>query len=110
LFAALGLPAPGERDAHGFTLEVDQCSWGHVARKTTWLYVVGVELETVVAGVRTGGTPTHWVSGGRNPNRKGSGGLVPPGVKVCSAEQRRRTPPLFAAWLIHLASISEVRK
>jgi hypothetical protein len=46
-----------------------------------------------LAGIRTGGTPTHWVSGGRNPNRKGSGGLVPPGVKVCSAEQRRRTPP-----------------
>jgi hypothetical protein len=28
---------------------------------------------------------------------------VPPGIKVASAQQRRRTPPAFADWLISLA-------
>ncbi len=84
---------------------VEQVAWGHVARKATLLYIVGVALETVRRGLRTGGTPTHWVSGGRwrNVERHGSGGLVPPGIKVCSAQQRRRTPVAFAEWLVALA-------
>jgi hypothetical protein len=28
---------------------------------------------------------------------------APPGIKVCSAQQRRRTPPEFAAYLVRLA-------
>jgi hypothetical protein len=86
----------------GFSIQVDQCAWGHVARKTTWLYVVGVPYAVVREGIRTGGTPTHWTSGGRTvSSRKGS--PVPPGIKVCSAQQRRRTPQAFAEWLISLA-------
>lgn len=76
------------------------------------LYVVGVDVATVFAGVRTGGTPTHWVSGFRSTtgrNRyKSSGSAVPPGIKVCSAQQRRRTPPLFADWLIELAQLAQL--
>lgn len=92
----------------GLTVEVDQCAWGHVARKATWLYVVGVPLEHVTSGIRTGGTPTHWASGSRvNPDRPSSrrGKPVPPGIKVCSAQQRRRTPPTFAAWLVSIAGM-----
>lgn len=92
----------------GWCVAVDQVQWGHVARKRTWLYIVGVSRnaygfaywETVVD---PHAQPTHWVSGGRNPNRKGSGGLVPLGIKVCSAQQRRRTPPAFAEFLVELA-------
>ena len=105
LWRALHLPWPGEmRDEYGgFTVEVDQCAWGHCARKKTWLYVVGATRAYVEGTMRVGGTPTHWVSGGRNPNRKGSGGLIPPGIKVCSAQMRRRTPPAFAEWLVDIA-------
>jgi hypothetical protein len=40
----------------------------------------------------------------RSPERyKKSGCAVPPGIKVCSAQQRRRTPPLFAEYLVRLA-------
>lgn len=97
------MPRPGELpDEHGgFSVQVDQCAWGHVARKRTWLYFVGIDRVLVESTIRTGGTPTHWCSGTRNPNH--SGGTVPPGMKVCSAQQRRRTPPLFADWLISLA-------
>lgn len=108
LWAAQDLPEPGGfRDRFGgFTLEVDQCAWGHVARKSTWLYFVGVDRSVAMSGIRTGGTPTHWASGSRvNPDRPSSrqGSPVPPGIKVCSAQQRRRTPVEFARWLVSIA-------
>lgn len=98
-----GLPKPGDAtDAYGGrTYEVCQCDWGHVARKRTWLYVVGVDQRWMLARIRKRagtGVPTHWVSGG------GSGrGKVQPGIKVCSAQQRRRTPPAFAEFLLEIA-------
>jgi hypothetical protein len=109
LFAYCGLALPSVGgDGFGFSVEVEQVAWGHPARKRTWLYFVGVRRELVLAGIRTGGTVTHWVSGGRNPSRKGSGGIVPPGIKVCSAQQRRRTPVAFAGWLVSLARTADM--
>ncbi len=102
LWEHCSLPAPGARGRLEFSLEVEQVSWGHPARKRTWLFFVGIDRVIAEAGVRRGGEPTHWVSGGRTRG-KGSGGLVPPGIKVCSAQQRRRTPPEFADWLVGLA-------
>lgn len=105
LWEAVGLPLPGANwtDYAGYTIEVEQVEWGHVARKRTWLYLVGVPRSALEAPPFPGREPTHWISGGRNKLRKGSGGIVPPGIKVCSAQQRRRTPPLFAEYLIRLA-------
>jgi hypothetical protein len=111
LFEAVAAPMPGRgRCADvGETIEVEQVAWGHVARKKTWLYFVGIDRYLVLAGVKTGGTVTHWCSGFRSsthatPKRyKQNGCAVPPGIKVCSAQQRRRTPPLFAEWLVSLA-------
>lgn len=81
----------------------EQVSWGHVARKPTVLLLVGIADRLIQRTRQYGGTPTHWVSGGRTrSSRKGS--PVPPGIKVCSAQQRRRTPIAFAEWLISLAA------
>jgi hypothetical protein len=97
LFREMNMPKPGEApDAHGgVTFALEQVSWGHVARKKTWIYTVGVPLERVTQTLRTGGTPTHWISGGL--------WQTPPGIKCASSQQARRTPPAFAEWLVSLA-------
>ena len=97
LFEACKLPPPGHLpDAWGgISIEVDQVCWGHVARKRTWLYLVGCRPLAIPPPRKA----THWVSGG------GTGrGKTPPGIKVCSAQQRRRTPLAFAEWLLDVAS------
>jgi hypothetical protein len=101
-----GLPLPGELPdvAGGVTIEICQVDYGHVARKRTWLYLVGIRSVGPRPPTRE---PTHWVSGGRHPGANASGahrGYAPAHVRFCSAEQRRRTPVAFAAWLIELAA------
>lgn len=101
-----GLPKPGAPADQfgGWTLEVDQVRWGHVARKRTWLYIVGVTPASVPE-IPPDSAPTHWCNGGRVTRPDGRKvTLVPQGIKLCSAQQRRRTPPAFAAWLLDLAS------
>lgn len=111
LWKACGLPRPDSHEdfAHehrnvdhyvGYTIEVCQVEWGHPARKPTWLYLVGVPRSALEPPPFPGRQPTHWCSGNRNNK---NGGSVPPGIKICSAQQRRRTPPLFAEYLIRLA-------
>jgi len=95
-FEHAGLPKPGKLDTlGGMTLEVDQCDWGHPARKRTWLYVFG--LQGPIPTPPEPREPTHWCSGVHTP---GARGKPPPGIKICSAEQ----PPAFAAWLVDVAA------
>lgn len=107
LFEAMGLPRPGELPDRfgGITIRVDQCDYGHVSRKPTWLYLVGIRHIDAVPPKRT---PTHWISGSRDRRVKGRRGICPPGIKICSAQQRRRTPVAFAEWLISLARTARV--
>lgn len=86
------LPKPGEApdEFGGYTVLVNQVDFGHVARKATWLYLVGVPRVALLTPPRK--EPTHWVSGTR---AYGMRGTCPPHVKICSAAQRRRTPEPF---------------
>jgi hypothetical protein len=103
LWQHCGLPGPGAiADAWGGrTIEVCQVDWGHVARKRTWLYLVGVSST---GKMPPRGEPTHWVSGGRNRSAGKRGGLPPSHIKMCSAQQRRRSPLAFAEYLLSLAA------
>ena len=109
LFRRCGMPHPVELPDEwgGRTIEVEQVKWGHVARKRTWLYLVGVAKVPPDPPPRE---PTHWCSGFRTGGGRSypagyqrTGCAVPEGIKVCSAQQRRRTPPAFAELLVSLA-------
>ena len=106
LWKHCGLPHPGELpDAWGgVTIALDQVLWGHVARKPTWIYLVRVPSAALEQPPFPERTPTHWISGGRSARKHERRGLVPPGIKVCSAQQRRRTPLELARYLRRLAA------
>lgn len=101
LWAHCGMPRPGALpDAWGgITYQVEQCDWGHVARKRSWIYVVGVR-HTEMPPAPAHRDPTHWCSG---VHTAGARGKPPPGIKIASAQQRRRTPVDFARWLVSIA-------
>lgn len=69
-----------------------------------------IPLESIAKGARVvppnppRREPTHWVSGGRYKRHNRTGGLIPPGIKACSAQQRRRTPVDFARFLLRIAA------
>ena len=105
LWDAEALPRPGQPEDQfgGYTVEVNQCDWGHPCKKPTWLYCVGVPREAHEC--RAPGTPTHGIWYGRF-ERSGHAG---PKLKGASKEIRRRTPPLFAEYLVRLAGLTRPR-
>jgi hypothetical protein len=115
LWLQINLPSGHRDDFGGRRITLNQVEWGHVARKPTWLYLVGVCSPGPMPPPRE---PTHWCSGFRTAGKsyspayyKQRGSAVPLGIKVCSAQQRRRTPPLFAEYLVRLArAAAEARR
>lgn len=78
----------------GWVCHVEQLSYGHPARKATWLYAFGVELRALRWGRR--GKPRAWVGWMRN---HGEGhGLARVGKREAAA-----TPPAFRDELLALA-------
>ena len=100
LWSTIGLPPPagGHDEFGGYTVAVNQVSWGHCCVKPTWLYMVGIRGDVMRAGLRTGGTPTHCVCTGPRQLKR---------LPVASKPLKRRTPPLFAEWLVSLARASK---
>jgi hypothetical protein len=99
LWRELALPMPGELpDAWGgWSIEVNQVAWGHLANKPTWLYFVGIERAAVVP--LRGGTPTHAITTSRKRGRK---------LLKLDSKRGRLSPPGFARWLVELASLARV--
>lgn len=106
LWAESDLPPPagGHDEFGGYTIAVNQVSWGHCCVKPTWLYMVGIRGALMRAGLRTGGEATHGIWYGRFE----LSGHAGPKLLGASKEKRRRTPPLFAEWLVSLARASRV--
>ena|SRR5580692_3430273 len=88
LWEACQLPGPGERvDAHGgWTCYVEQGWWSYASRKPTWLYIVGVPRSQVQVPLR----------------------LDRPAKQTQSRQERSRTMPEFARWLVAIARNAKV--
>ena len=102
LWDAVAMPRPGQPSDQfgGVTVEVNQVEWGHACVKPTWLYLVGV--ETTPAPPFPDRKPTHGIWYGDFERSGGAG----PVLLGASKEIRRRTPPLFARWLVDLAKLA----
>lgn len=85
LWAAAGLPLPGERDSFGgWTLPVYQGHFGHLAPKATWLYLVGIEPSDL-------------------PSLPFELALPSGRVERMGVREREATPEPFGRWLIEVA-------
>lgn len=98
LWPALDLPRPGDPpDSHrGWTLEVNQVDWGHVALKPTWLYIVGTDTTPPVPESRE---PTHCMVRKRTNAHP---------LPECPKRLRHLTPRPFAVWLRDLVNLSRL--
>lgn len=83
-------------DVDGWTCHVEQGHYGHLARKATWLYVVGTARPDLLWG--PGPTARAWVSWCGNHNRTRTGQ-----VQRLSRKQMMVTPPAFREVLLSLA-------
>lgn len=88
-----------------FTIQVDQCRWGHPCRKRTWLFFSGIDPAKIPA-VPAWQRPTHCIGGSRDTREKRKAGLLPPLPQLGggAGSTSHLTPPAFAAWL--LAAVS----
>jgi hypothetical protein len=87
LWADQSLPEPGQGHdtSGGWTLPVDQSWFGHRAPKATWLYIAGCAPKDIPP------IPFHL---GQAEGR----------IENMGRAERERTPVVFAAWLVLLAS------
>jgi len=79
----------------GYTIEVDQYWFGHVAHKKTKLYICGVDKSDL--------PPIPYREG---KAKKSITGQVP-NTQRCTQYEREYTPAELAAWLVDVASMSE---
>lgn len=84
-----------------YSIEVEQGWWGHLSRKPTWLYVVGIPRGAIVLP-----PPVIPPPGPERPLRHDPRRARPYQLSTwdcLSPSARKRTPPDFAAWLVALA-------
>lgn len=94
LWDAVSAPKPGDVDEFGgWTLQVNQTSWGHPCKKPTWIYVSGVRPADMPK-VPAERPATHCMVR-----------LIRNGHELPELPKARRhlTPPLFAHWLVECA-------
>lgn len=95
LWTTSGLPLPGQGfdDFGGWSLEVPQKRWGHLAEKNTWLYICGVRPSELPAIPLILGDASHVVASSKKTG----------GRPELPRYMREATPLAFATWLVDLA-------
>jgi hypothetical protein len=77
----------------GFIITLDQCVFGHRARKATTLYICGCSPEDLPRIPKETKPPTHAIDNSRSTIK----------LPEISKKERMETPPRFAKWLIKVA-------
>ena len=87
------LPLPGEKadEFGGFTIEIDQYDFGHVAHKKTKLYICGIDIKDLPDTPPPNIAPT---------NRSICGNVK--GTKRCTQYQREYTPMALIEFLVKI--------
>jgi hypothetical protein len=76
----------------GFTIEIDQYDFGHVAHKPTKLYICGIDKSEL----------PQLPSKNLSPTDRSIAGNVK-GTKRCTQYQREYTPPMLIEWMKEIA-------
>lgn len=99
LWPTVGLPRPGAGadEFGGWSIELPQKWFGHLAEKNTWLYIVGVSPRGIPDLPFTLGEASYVVA---SSTRKKGGREI---RRELPRELREATPPAFAEWLLDLA-------
>src|SRR5205807_8695309 len=90
------LPKPGTGDKNGFSISIDQCWWGHPARKSTWLYIVGIDPGSIPDYSPSFIPHTHKIAHLKRAKKK---------TKVLPKRLNSHTPEKFAIWLIEIVKL-----
>jgi hypothetical protein len=105
LWRYMNLPVPGQKDEFGgIAISIDQHWFGHLAKKNTWLYIVGCTYKDLPGIPLSFDTITHKVGGSSNKNRSGVK------LKEVSKAGREHTPVLLAEWLIKTCQIITLKR
>ncbi len=101
LWEEMNLPKGSKIDDFGgFTISVDQFWWGHLARKRTWLYIVGIKPSEVPPYPIRFDAITHTVCVSMRRGRKH---FKP--KPAMPKNDYDKTPPAFAEYLVNLAAL-----
>lgn len=97
LFKFMNCPLPGGPPDKfgGVTIQIDQVEFGHICRKRTWLYCVGLPYGEFIRVPYPGRKPTHTIASSRNKTT----------LSHASKKYRSYTPILLAKELIRLCSL-----
>jgi hypothetical protein len=99
LWPVLDLPGNGETDKYGgITLIIDQFWFGHKARKTTKLYIVGLSFDELPPIPIDLAYPQYVVAGHSSSRHK------PNALKEITKAEREHTPLDLAYFLIEIAN------
>ena len=96
LWKACNLPPPSIGSMfwkeHGFTIQVDQSSFGHCCKKSTWLWFWGIAPHTLPP-TPPPKRPTAVISTSSSA------------LRYATKKEARMTPPNFATWLVSAVSL-----